>query len=116
MTEIIKQIQKEINSLYCEMGFISRTEVNNIFAKYYQIIKEETKENNNKKVYIAVVQENEWDEEPFNIGIFSTKEKAKNAILNWVNHKEDTPFLSLKIYDMQDNPKYITSIEEWDIE
>jgi len=41
MTEIIKQIQKEINSLYCEMGFISRTEVNKIFTKYYQKIKEE---------------------------------------------------------------------------
>lgn len=68
------------------------------------------------RVYIASVQENDWETVPFNIGVFSTEQKAKDALLQWVNEEEDNPFLSLEIYNMQDNPKYITSIEEWDVE
>ena len=49
-------------------------------------------------VYLAEMQENEYETSSWVVGIYSTKEKAENAIINELIDL-DIPVLSLEIYD-----------------
>jgi hypothetical protein len=70
------------------------------------------------KIYVAWIQENDWETEPENIGCYSTKEKAENAIVE-VLRKMGATVLTLeiydKMYDIQDRP-YIYGIEEYNLD
>lgn len=70
------------------------------------------------KIYVAWIQENDWETESENIGCYSTKEKAENAIVE-VLRKMGATVLTLeiydKMYDMQDRP-YIYGIEEYNLD
>ena len=66
------------------------------------------------KIYIAIVQENDWETEPVNIGCYSTREKAIEAILNYIREDDpEAPILSLETYDAQENPCYKWYVELW---
>lgn len=67
------------------------------------------------KIYLAWIQENDWETEPFNIGCYSTEEKAKNAIVEALR-EEDEAVLTLEIYDTQNEPNYIYGIEEYNLD
>ena len=47
--------------------------------------------------FVAWVQYNDYDTEPSNIGVYSSKEKAENAIIDFLRD-EDEAVLSLEIY------------------
>jgi len=64
------------------------------------------------KVYVAWICENDWETEPFNIGVYSSKEKAKKAILEWLNKQQ----LSLKPYEEQEDLKYEYGIEHFELD
>lgn len=66
------------------------------------------------KIYVAWIQENDWETEPINIGCYSTEEKAKNAIIENLREKEES-VLTLEIYDAQD-PNYIYGIQEYNLD
>lgn len=77
------------------------------------------------KVYVAIVQENDYETEPFNIGVYSSKEKAEEKILDYLNWKvcddETNKWFSLRAYDYeyrynQDNKPYLYSIEYWELD
>ena len=65
------------------------------------------------ETYIAWVQENWWETEPFDIGVYSSKEKAENAILMWINNESSEPWLSLEIYSAQNDARYIFGTEKF---
>lgn len=67
------------------------------------------------KIYLAWIQENDWETEPYNIGCYSTEEKAKEAIIDALR-KQDEAVLTLEIYDAQDDPNYIYGIEEYNLD
>ena len=67
------------------------------------------------KIYLAWIQENEWEAEFQNIGCYSTKEKAKEAIIEALR-EEGEAVLTLEIYDAQDKPNYIYGIEEYNLD
>jgi exo-beta-1,3-glucanase (GH17 family) len=70
------------------------------------------------KIYVAWIQENDWETEPQNIGCYSTKEKAEKAIVEALREMGVT-ILTLeiydKMYDMQDRP-YTYGIEEYNLD
>ena len=77
------------------------------------------------RVYIAWVQIADWESIPENIGVYSSREKAKQAILNrinnslWSNGKD--MFLSLEAYDETYQGKgheapYDYEIEEFELD
>jgi len=70
------------------------------------------------KIYVAFIQENDWETIPQNIGCYSTEEKAKNAIVE-VLREMGVTVLTLeiydKMYDMQDRP-YTYGIEEYNLD
>lgn len=68
------------------------------------------------KIYVAWVQENEWETQPFNIGAYSSKEKAKKAILEWLNDQDGEQWLSLETYEEQDNPEYVYAVEHFELD
>lgn len=66
------------------------------------------------KVWVAIVQQNEWETEPMNIGCYSTRENAVEAILNFLRENDaDAPLLSLETYDAQNNPHWRWYIESY---
>ena len=67
------------------------------------------------KIYVAWIQENYWETEPFNIGCYSTEEKAKNAIIEYLREMGEA-ILTLEIYSAQDNPNYIYGIQEFNLD
>ena len=67
------------------------------------------------KIYVAWLQENDWETESFCIGCYSTKEKAENAIVKALR-EEGEAVLTLEIYDAQDKPNYIYGIEEYNLD
>lgn len=50
-------------------------------------------------IYVAWIQENDWETTPWNIGCYSTTEKAKNAILKELRNIESKDILSLEVYE-----------------
>lgn len=68
------------------------------------------------KIYVAWVQENEWETQPFNIGVYSSEEKAKKAILEWLNDQGGEQWLSLETYEEQDNPEYVYEVEHFELD
>lgn len=50
-------------------------------------------------IYVAWMEENDWEVEPWNIGCYSTKEKAEKAILEELGEVTGHPVLSLEIYE-----------------
>lgn len=68
------------------------------------------------KIYVAWVQENEWETESFNIGVYSSIEKAKEAVLAWLNDQNSEQWLSLECYEEQDDPEYIFGICEYELD
>ena len=67
-------------------------------------------------IYIAYMQENDWETEPFNIGAYSSIEKAEEAILKWLNDKGGEQWLSLDCYAEQDDPEYEYGIECFELD
>jgi len=70
------------------------------------------------KIYVAWIQEDDWETIPENIGCYSTKEKAEKAIVEALREMGAT-VLTLeiydKMYDIQDRP-YIYGIEEYNLD
>lgn len=67
------------------------------------------------KIYLAWIQENDWETEPQNIGCYSTEEKAKEAIVEALREiGEDV--LTLEIYSAQCNTNYFYGIEEYNLD
>ena len=67
------------------------------------------------KIYLAWIQENDWETEPINIGCYSTEEKAKNAIIETLREWGEA-ILTLEIYSVQDKPNYYYGIEEYNLD
>lgn len=67
------------------------------------------------KIYLAFIQENDWETEPENIGCYSTDEKAKNAIIKTLRERGEA-VLTLEIYNAQDEPNYTYGIEEYNLD
>ena len=67
------------------------------------------------KIYVAWLQENDWETEPINIGCYSTEEKAKNVIIEALREKGEA-VLTLEIYDTQNKPNYVYGIEEYNLD
>lgn len=67
------------------------------------------------KIYVAWLQENNWETESFNIGCYSTEEKAKEAIIKALQELNEA-ILTLEIYDVQNDPNYIYGIEEYNLD
>lgn len=67
------------------------------------------------KIYVAWIQENDWEIESENIGCYSTEEKAKNAIIEALREKGES-VLTLEIYNAQDNPNYIYGVQEYNLD
>ena len=68
-------------------------------------------------VFVAVIQENEYETTPFNIGVFSTIEKAEEEILEWIRENDSyAPSLSRETYNTQDEPRWLWFIEAWEVE
>ena len=66
------------------------------------------------RVWVAIVQVNDWETEPMNIGCYSTREKAVEAILDFIRKNDtDAPSLSLETYDAQNKPYWEWNIELW---
>ena len=69
------------------------------------------------KVYIAALQENNYETEPWNIGVYTTVEKAKKALLDKLKEIDPSaPLLSIETYTAQDVPAYEIYIEDWDLD
>ena len=69
------------------------------------------------EVYVAVLRKNEYDEEEFNIGVYSTKEKAERAILlELLELDSDAPLLSLEFYQAQEDPYYDFWVETYTLD
>lgn len=66
-------------------------------------------------IYIAWIQENDWETEPQNIGCYSTEEKAKNAIIKALR-EDGEDVLTLEIYDAQNEPNYIYGIGKYNLD
>ena len=67
------------------------------------------------KIYVAFIQENDWETIPENIGCYSTKEKAEKAIIEALRERNEA-VLTLEIYDIQDEPNYVYGIEEYNLD
>jgi len=68
-------------------------------------------------VYVATIQQNWYDSEPFVEGVYSSKEKAKEGILLTLRELDpDAPLLSLDTYICQEEPGYEWKIEEFKID
>lgn len=67
------------------------------------------------KIYVAWIQENNWETELQNIGCYSTEEKANNAIIKDLREKGES-VLTLEIYDAQDEPNYIYGVQEYNLD
>jgi hypothetical protein len=66
-------------------------------------------------VYVAILQENDWETEPFNIGVYSSREKAEAGLVNALRERGET-VLSLEIYDASKDPYYTYFIEEYELD
>lgn len=66
------------------------------------------------KIFIAGLQENDWETTPFNIGVYSSKELAEKALLERLREEEEVS--SLEEYDDQDETLYDWFIEEWELD
>lgn len=66
--------------------------------------------------FVAWVQYNDYDHEPENIGVFSSNEKAEEAILDFLRSCNE-PALSLEMYDqiMEERPhdRYIFGVNKF---
>lgn len=67
------------------------------------------------KIYVAWIQEDDWETESENIGCYSTEEKAKNAIIKALRERGEA-ILTLEIYSAQDAPNYIFGIQEYNLD
>lgn len=73
-------------------------------------------------IYVAWMQENYWETEPWNIGCYSTNEKAEEAILEELRDMELEHYgesvLSLEIYDsMSDEERhFIYGVEKYKLD
>ena len=63
-------------------------------------------------IYVAWMQVNDYETEPYNIGVYSTKEKAENAILDALREANQEA-LTLEIYASQEEPYYIFGVEQY---
>lgn len=61
-------------------------------------------------VYIAQAVENDYEEEWFNIGVYSTKENAEKATVNYLRNMEKEDVLSYEAYERMDNPNFYIRI------
>lgn len=66
-------------------------------------------------VYVAILQENDWETEPFNIGVYSSREKAEAGLVNALRERGEA-VLSLEIYDASKDPYYTYFIEEYELD
>jgi len=66
-------------------------------------------------VYVAILVENDWETEPFNIGVYSSKEKAETGLVNALRDRGET-ILSLEIYEASEDPNFLYSIEEYELD
>jgi hypothetical protein len=66
------------------------------------------------KIFIAGLQENDWETTPFNIGVYSSKELAEKALLERLREEEEV--LSLEIYDENSERLYDWFIEEFELD
>lgn len=67
------------------------------------------------KVYVAILQENDYETEPFNIGVYSSREKAEAGLVKALRELGEA-VLSLEIYEANGNPDYIYFIEEYELD
>lgn len=67
------------------------------------------------KIYVAWIQVNDWETEPFNIGCYSTEEKAKEAIIKALR-EDGEAVLTLEIYSAQEDPNYIYGIQKFNLD
>lgn len=67
------------------------------------------------KIYVAFIQENDWETIPQNIGCYSTIEKAERAIVEALRGIGEA-VLTLEIYDTQKEPNYVYGIEEYNLD
>ena len=66
------------------------------------------------KIWVAIVQQNDWETEPMNIGCYSTGENAEEAILNFIRENDpEAPILSLETYNAQNDPHWGWYTELW---
>lgn len=66
------------------------------------------------KIFIAGLEENDWESTSFNIGVYSSKELAEKALLEKLRENENV--LSLEEYDEDPDVLYNWFIEEWEID
>lgn len=67
------------------------------------------------KVYVAVLQENDWETEPFNVGVYSSRENAEAGLVDALREHGEA-VLTLEIYEASESPYYICSIEEYELD
>lgn len=66
-------------------------------------------------VFIATIQLNDWETESEIVGVYSTKEKAEQAILEEIQDREEETYLSLEIYDSM-NPKHFWEVSPFELD
>lgn len=67
------------------------------------------------KVYVAILRENDWETEPFNIGVYSSREKAKGGLVDALRELGEA-VLSLEIYKADEDSNFICFIEEYELD
>lgn len=68
------------------------------------------------KVYVATVRENSWETDDLLLGVYSTEEKAKASILEFLNHVgEDVEIL--EIYNLRGNARnYLWDVTSYEVD
>ena len=66
-------------------------------------------------VFIATIQLDDWETESEIVGVYSTKEKAEQAILEEIQNREEETYLSLEIYDSMD-PRYLWEVFPFELD
>lgn len=67
------------------------------------------------EIYVAWIQENDWETDSFNVGCYSTEKKAREAIVEALR-EEGEDVLTLEIYGTQDDPNYIYGIQKFNLD
>ena len=66
------------------------------------------------KIFVAGLQECGYETEPFNIGVYSSRELAEQAILKSLREEEEV--VSLEEYDEDPDALYDWFVEEWELD
>ena len=67
------------------------------------------------KVYVAILQEDDWETEPSVVGVYSSREKAEAGLVDALREHGET-VLSLETYEAADDSYYVFSIEEYELD